>query len=74
MSIPFFSCFTSQNRSKNELATSKGSKVTLLGPDKERKIRKIKISGFFVIYFMEKKIQIGPPEVSIPVYKFEYIF
>ena len=67
MSIPFHSRITRQNRSKNERATPKGSKITLLGLDakgnKNRKIRKEHPEIFDISFKKTRIIQIGPPVV-----------
>ena len=63
MSIPFHSRITRQNRSKNERAMPKGSKITLLGLEKNPE----GTSHEFLPYLSRKKrtIQIGPPEVCV---------
>ena len=54
MSIPFHNRITCQNRSKNERATPKGSKIPLLGLDakgyKNRKIRNEHPTSFCHIF------------------------
>ena len=69
MSIPFNSRITRQNRSKNERATPKGSKITLFGLDangnKNRKIQIEHPTSFCYIAWKKRIIQIGPPEVCV---------
>ena len=66
-SIPFHSCITRQNWSKNEPSMPKGSKITLLGLDakgnKNRKIRNKHPEIFTYLSRKKRTIQIGRLEV-----------
>ena len=64
MSRPFHSRITRQNWSKNERATPKGSKITLLGLDtKGNKNPKCTLRDFLMHLSRKKRnIQIGPQE------------
>ena len=55
MSIPFHSRITRQNRSKNEPATPKGSKIPLLGLDAKGHKNPKRTSHEFLAYISRKK-------------------
>ena len=55
MSIPFHSRITRQNRSKNERATPKGLKITLLGLDAKGNKNPKRTPRYFLLYLSRKK-------------------
>ena len=81
MSIPSHSPITRQNRSKNERATSKGSKIMLLGLCKIKKSKTNILNEIFDITFKKKhrttrSMGLGGYlqgyNVSVPVCEFEH--